>query len=350
MDGWWPGVLSLESWFTVKGRYPLGEIAQERIRFASKPEANDINNLEEDKFDETELSPEAQRLTGVLFSGDEDYLSDEQLASLNIFTPEIFKLLNDVITGPVYSDDTAPDGGWAPIRAAQLLGKSRSGEAAVPLLKGLYLSDPLDELFSACIYALQAVGSPAFSAVADSLRFSSSEDFKLGLAEVMGKIGQGDERAYPILERYYQETKWIDDRGMAVSAIVKLGDRRAIPLLYKTLEERDITAMGINEVVDAIMEIDPNYDPNKLKHLETKARQRYDKRSVSYDKSGKPRCPECGSLVKKNSAGEWIHVQEQPRFQTLPPQYKNVGRNDPCPCGSGKKFKHCHGSGKVSGD
>ncbi|EKD58898.1 MAG: hypothetical protein ACD_56C00035G0012, partial [uncultured bacterium] len=21
----------------------------------------------------------------------------------------------------------------------------------------------------------------------------------------------------------------------------------------------------------------------------------------------------------------------------------NVGRNDPCPCGSGKKFKNCHG-------
>ena len=23
--------------------------------------------------------------------------------------------------------------------------------------------------------------------------------------------------------------------------------------------------------------------------------------------------------------------------------YANVGRNDPCPCGSGKKFKTCHG-------
>ena len=21
----------------------------------------------------------------------------------------------------------------------------------------------------------------------------------------------------------------------------------------------------------------------------------------------------------------------------------NIGRNDPCPCGSGKKYKHCHG-------
>ncbi|MEQ1667822.1 MAG: preprotein translocase subunit SecA, partial [Sulfuriferula sp.] len=25
------------------------------------------------------------------------------------------------------------------------------------------------------------------------------------------------------------------------------------------------------------------------------------------------------------------------------PKYANVGRNDACPCGSGKKFKHCHG-------
>ena len=24
-------------------------------------------------------------------------------------------------------------------------------------------------------------------------------------------------------------------------------------------------------------------------------------------------------------------------------EFKDVGRNDPCPCGSGKKFKKCHG-------
>ena len=24
-----------------------------------------------------------------------------------------------------------------------------------------------------------------------------------------------------------------------------------------------------------------------------------------------------------------------------------VGRNDPCPCGSGRKFKKCHGAGAV---
>jgi len=34
---------------------------------------------------------------------------------------------------------------------------------------------------------------------------------------------------------------------------------------------------------------------------------------------------------------------------SLPTQRRvgeKVGRNDPCPCGSGKKYKKCHGAGK----
>lgn len=30
---------------------------------------------------------------------------------------------------------------------------------------------------------------------------------------------------------------------------------------------------------------------------------------------------------------------------TLPPVSGKVGRNDPCPCGSGREWKHCHGKG-----
>lgn len=29
--------------------------------------------------------------------------------------------------------------------------------------------------------------------------------------------------------------------------------------------------------------------------------------------------------------------------ETDPATWGNPGRNDPCPCGSGEKFKHCHG-------
>jgi preprotein translocase subunit SecA len=29
---------------------------------------------------------------------------------------------------------------------------------------------------------------------------------------------------------------------------------------------------------------------------------------------------------------------------SLPPGWEKTGRNEPCPCGSGKKFKKCHGA------
>jgi len=32
------------------------------------------------------------------------------------------------------------------------------------------------------------------------------------------------------------------------------------------------------------------------------------------------------------------------RGRVMMPSGKKVGRNDPCPCNSGKKFKHCHGA------
>jgi preprotein translocase subunit SecA len=37
-------------------------------------------------------------------------------------------------------------------------------------------------------------------------------------------------------------------------------------------------------------------------------------------------------------------VQEAPKSQPIVNSMPKVGRNDPCPCGSGKKYKHCHGA------
>jgi uncharacterized protein YecA (UPF0149 family) len=34
-----------------------------------------------------------------------------------------------------------------------------------------------------------------------------------------------------------------------------------------------------------------------------------------------------------------------PRAETVRRDADKVGRNDPCPCGSGKKYKKCHGTG-----
>lgn len=46
----------------------------------------------------------------------------------------------------------------------------------------------------------------------------------------------------------------------------------------------------------------------------------------------------------QSTQGQQAPPQEAPKPQPVRVD-KKVGRNEPCPCGSGKKFKHCHGKG-----
>ncbi len=46
--------------------------------------------------------------------------------------------------------------------------------------------------------------------------------------------------------------------------------------------------------------------------------------------------------VTSSGREELPNEQEKPKAQPIRVE-KQVGRNDPCPCGNGKKFKHCHG-------
>jgi len=60
---------------------------------------------------------------------------------------------------------------------------------------------------------------------------------------------------------------------------------------------------------------------HKLEDLSIKARKKED---VKAEKE----------LIEKTKKVDPIHVENAP------------GRNDPCPCGSGKKYKKCCGAGK----
>ncbi|HMT01161.1 MAG TPA: preprotein translocase subunit SecA [Candidatus Absconditabacterales bacterium] len=45
-----------------------------------------------------------------------------------------------------------------------------------------------------------------------------------------------------------------------------------------------------------------------------------------------------------DDAVEIIDLNQKSNFQTIPPENKKIRPNDPCRCGSGKKFKKCHGA------
>ena len=73
--------------------------------------------------------------------------------------------------------------------------------------------------------------------------------------------------------------------------------------------------------------------------------------------------PKCYEHIDPNAVGNHRHVvvsDQSGRSNILamfrnigieidpedPSTWGKVGRNKTCPCGSGKKFKHCHGSNK----
>ena len=67
---------------------------------------------------------------------------------------------------------------------------------------------------------------------------------------------------------------------------------------------------------------------------------------VDGDHGSPARRPTTGAPRQQGSAGNANAAAGKPRTYRKdedPDPYVGVGRNDPCPCGSGKKFKNCHG-------
>jgi len=66
---------------------------------------------------------------------------------------------------------------------------------------------------------------------------------------------------------------------------------------------------------------------------------------ASYERDGlKDVHHETAKFKRKNDAeGEWLYEDGRISPRTIVRASPKVGRNDPCPCGSGKKYKHCCG-------
>ena len=73
--------------------------------------------------------------------------------------------------------------------------------------------------------------------------------------------------------------------------------------------------------LDALGVIADRFAPLKKGHLTTRENVQY--HHADYD--------------------EVLGTAEEKPAQPMQRATEKVGRNDPCPCGSGKKYKHCHG-------
>ena len=78
----------------------------------------------------------------------------------------------------------------------------------------------------------------------------------------------------------------------------------------------------------------PMREPDHVREAQQERRQDYSRYRTQKDDSGAP----ANDPTKQDT-------REPRRHEPIVRQEKKVGRNDPCPCGSGKKYKNCHGKG-----
>jgi preprotein translocase subunit SecA len=60
-----------------------------------------------------------------------------------------------------------------------------------------------------------------------------------------------------------------------------------------------------------------------------------------HDEAASPAAPPPGAVPPGQALPQGAQPEQQ--VETFVREGRKVGRNEPCPCGSGKKYKHCHG-------
>ena len=122
------------------------------------------------------------------------------------------------------------------------------------------------------------------------------------------------------------------------------------PLLIFKLESAKIWDTMINEMNNRTMSVlnrgqIPEMQQQQVR--EAAPEQHTDRRQYREQKDGVDSAPQQEQLVDQNQQAAARHDTRARQPQAPVIKDKLPGRNDPCPCGSGKKFKNCHGRGLV---
>jgi preprotein translocase subunit SecA len=140
-------------------------------------------------------------------------------------------------------------------------------------------------------------------------------------------------------EAWKEELREMDDLKQSVqNATYEQKD----PLLIYKFESfnlfKQMVAKVNKDVVSTLMKgYIPIQSADQVREAETRKRM-----DMSRYKTQKSELPG----VDNPMAGANTQTQERAKPQPVVVE-KHVGRNEPCPCGSGKKYKQCHGRGEV---
>lgn len=266
------------------------------------------------------------------------------LASISALGAEAIPALIALVTDPAayqMSEDEDDVSYWAPYPAVQILGELHPPEALEPLLL-LITWDDYDYLAGIVPEALANFGRVALDPLSSILADQDQSVWTRGrVVSALGKMAG----VYPELrdEIVTRLTAQLDTdepdnedldtvRGFLVGELVELQAEESIRSIIRAFEETEIDPYliawsDVRDKLDIPSDIAPHLDefsPQRGRLFGSLAWP------PTPTPPGRPDAPS-------------VQVPGREAPEPYRRQMPKVGRNDPCPCGSGKKYKKCHG-------
>jgi len=250
-----------------------------------------------------------------------DYISDNGFTSEHI--PELIRMATDETLNFADPDSSEV---WAPLHAWRALGLLNAEEAIEPLMNLFHMLEHDDWSSEELPLVYEMIGPKSIPALAAYLKDDSHDGFaRLTAAESLEKIGKKypsvKEECQTILEEQLLcfKRNSPEFNALLINYLVEMQTLSALPTIKKAFDSDavDLTVRGDLEDI----EIDFGLR---------------EKRSTPP--------PEFGFSKEIKSSLEQFK-KNQSQTSKLVEQKQNskvkIGRNDPCPCGSGKKHKKC---------
>ena len=119
------------------------------------------------------------------------------------------------------------------------------------------------------------------------------------------------------------------------------------PFRKKEEVAENTTSSSITDKLEKEIDALPDMFKSKLKDPAVKARFMSIARRMEADGVNFKSIRQMKKWMKEHEAELRAEGNpEQPKVETVVHEGPRIGRNDPCPCGSGKKYKKCCGAGK----
>lgn len=232
-------------------------------------------------------------------------LRAEVLALGSSAVPELIRLLND----EALQMEDSPGAGWPPIHAVGLLADLKATEAIGPMLRLLCETDWDAIIHDRIIVRMHELGPEVVEPALAILDKGVSEEVHHAICCVLAKVGVRDPRIYAHLCTLFDE-----EVTFGATCLADYGDSAALPILEDALEDFEPeleSAYGLSGLGDLI---------------------------ESFERLGGVVTQELGEHLAKLEEDFTTYRRS---LVTPAKAAKKPGRNDPCPCGSGKKYKRC---------